>query len=106
VFKGTPVLHVGLTNDILHSVLKKGCGELQCLDLCGSPQLLTDYAVDLIGRYKCRGYMNLFDGFSIRGLDIRIHSALPPSPLLKKQGEEIFQANQVLCYFFSTLTLV
>lgn len=96
MFKGTPVLHVGLTNDILHSVLKRGCGELQCLDLCGSPQLLTDYAVDLIGRYICRGSMNLFDGFSVRGLDIRIHSASPPGPFLEKWGEEIFQAYQVL----------
>ena len=40
---------VGLTDNILHSVLKKGCRQLQSLDLCGSPHLLTDYALDLIG---------------------------------------------------------
>ena len=103
MFKGTPVLHVGLTNDILHSVLKRGCGELQCLDLCGSPQLLTDYAVELIGRYICRESMNLVDGFSIRGFDIQPY---PQALSSRNRGSRFSKQIKFFVIFFSTLTSV
>ncbi len=41
---------LGLSDDILHSVLKRGCHGLRELDLSASPRRLSDYALDLIGQ--------------------------------------------------------
>jgi hypothetical protein len=44
----------GLSDDILHSVLKRGCKNLTSLDLSSSPQFLTEFGIDLIGMYCTR----------------------------------------------------
>lgn len=51
VFQSFKGKYGGLTDEILHSILKRGCRELRSLDLSASPHLLTDYALDLIGMY-------------------------------------------------------
>ena len=40
---------VDLTDEILHSILKRGCHELRSLDLSASPNRLTNYSLELIG---------------------------------------------------------
>ncbi len=42
---------VGLSDDILHSVLKRGCHGLRELSLSASPRKLSDFALDVIGEF-------------------------------------------------------
>lgn len=55
-------MYIGLTDDILHSILRRGCRELKFLDLSASPTLLTNFSVELIGTYQkkfCTLYLSL-----------------------------------------------
>ena len=40
----------GLSDEILHSVLRRSCKNLTSLDLSSCPQFLTDFGIDLIGQ--------------------------------------------------------
>ena len=41
----------GLTDKILHSLLRRGCGGLKSLDISASSHLLSDYSISVIGTF-------------------------------------------------------